>query len=79
MDNVVGFSNCKDYNKCDVVDCEDAILVDDYMENLKLWTSKGGISIKFSDKGKDYDIMSIDNLGLLIDKYDEINKMINRD
>lgn len=69
----------KIFNKCDVVDCENAILVDDYMENLKLWSSKGGISIKFSDKGKDYDIMSIDNLGLLIDKYDEISKMINRD
>ena len=69
----------KKYNKCDVVDCKNAILVDDYMENLKLWSSKGGISIKFSDKGKEYDIMSIDNLRLLIDKYDEISKMINRD
>ena len=69
----------KKYSKCDVVDCKNAILVDDYMENLKLWSSKGGISIKFSDKGKEYDIMSIDNLGLLIDKYDEISKMINRD
>ena len=49
------------------------------MENLRLWSSKGGISIKFSDRGKEYDIMSIDNLRLLIDKYDEISKMINRD
>ena len=59
-----------------VVDCNNSVLVDDYMGNLELWQSKGGIPIKFSDKGKEYDIMSINSLNMLIDKYDEIKKMI---
>ena len=67
----------RDIDKCDVVDCENAILVDDYMGNLELWKEKGGFSIKFSDKGKEYDIMSISSLDMLIDKYDEINNEIN--
>lgn len=66
----------RDKNKCDVVDCKNAILVDDYMGNLELWHKKGGIPIKFSDKGKEYDFMSISDLGMLITKYDEIKELI---
>ena len=66
----------RDIDKCDVVDCDNSVLVDDYMGNLELWQSKGGIPIKFSDKGKEYDSMSINSLNMLIDKYDEIKKMI---
>ena len=76
LDNVKLITVIKGVNKCEVVDCENAVLVDDYMGNLELWQSKGGIPIKFSDKGKEYDIMSINSLNMLIDKYDEIKKMI---
>ena len=71
------FVNKKD-NKCDVVDCENAILVDDYMGNLELWENKGGIPIKFSTTGKKYQCMSIDNLGTLLEKYDEIKVIVEK-
>ena len=66
----------REIDKCDAVDPTDSVLVDDYMGNLELWISKGGIAIKFSDKGKKYDIMSISSLNMLIDKYDQIKKMV---
>jgi hypothetical protein len=64
-------------NKCDVVDCKNAILVDDYMGNLELWNDKGGISIKFSDKGKKNKFISVSSLDMLLSKYDEIKEMID--
>lgn len=63
-------------NKCDIVNCKNTILVDDYMNNLELWYEKGGIPIKFSDKGKKCKFMSITSLDMLIDKYDEIEKLL---
>lgn len=69
------YVNKKD-NKCDVVDCKNTILVDDFTGNLDLWQAKGGIPIKFSTTGKKYQYMSIDNLGTLIEKYDEISKIV---
>lgn len=71
------YVNKKD-NKCDVVDCKDAILVDDFTGNLDLWHQKGGICIKFSTTGKKYEYMTIDNLGTLIEKYNEINKLVEK-
>lgn len=64
-------------NKCDVVDCKNAILVDDYMGNLNLWHAKGGIAVKFSDKGKNYEYITISSLDMLIDKYREIGDLIS--
>ena len=72
--NVI-YVNKKD-NKCDVVDCQSAILVDDFMGNLDLWEEKGGIPIKFSTTGKSYKCMSIDNLGILLEKYDDIKSLL---
>ncbi len=66
----------KKYNKCDIVDAHNAILVDDYMGNLEKWEEKGGIPIKFSTTGKKYECISIDSLELLIDKYEEIKRKI---
>ncbi len=66
----------KGINKCDVVDCYNAILVDDYMNNLELWYEKGGIPIKFSDNGRKCKFMSIKNLGELVDRYEEIEKLL---
>lgn len=43
----------KKINKADFVDPKGAILVDDYLPNLKYWYEKGGIPIKFSDSGKE--------------------------
>lgn len=63
-------------NKCDAVLCKNAILVDDYMGNLELWDAKGGIAVKFSDKGKKYKFMTIDRLDMLISNYDEIMNLV---
>ncbi len=60
----------KKFNKCDVVDCRNAILVDDYMGNLTLWNDKGGIPVKFSDKGRECEFMVVTNLGEIINLYD---------
>lgn len=43
----------KRIDKCDFVNPINSILIDDYIENLKKWQAKGGISIKFSDKNKE--------------------------
>lgn len=43
----------KRIDKCDFVNPINAILIDDYIENLEKWQAKGGISIKFSDKNKE--------------------------
>lgn len=64
----------KNIAKCDVVEAKDAILVDDFMGNLKLWQEKGGIPVKFSTTSKKYDIISIHNLAELNSRYDEIIK-----
>lgn len=66
----------KRLEKCDVVDCKNAILVDDYMGNLTLWEEKGGIPVKFSTSGKRYDYISISSLDMMLDKYEEIMKLI---
>lgn len=71
------YVNKKD-NKCDVVDCKNTILVDDFTGNLDLWHQKGGISIKFSTTNKKYEYMTIDNLGTLIEKYNEISKLVDK-
>ena len=62
--------------KCDVVDCKNAILVDDYMGNLELWDQKGGIAVKFSDKGNKYKFITVSDLLMLFSKYDEIKTLI---
>ena len=63
--------------KYQVVDCRNAILVDDYTKNLTLWEENGGISVKFSIAEKDNAYMTINDLGILIDKYEEFIKLIN--
>lgn len=63
-------------NKCDVVDCKNSILVDDYMGNLELWNAKGGIAVKFSDKGKIYNFITISSLDMLFDKYNNFCELI---
>ena len=66
----------RDLNKCDVVDCKNKVLVDDYMGNLELWYEKGGVPVKFSDKGKKYNYMTITSLSEMLDKYDEIVELV---
>lgn len=63
-------------NKCDAVDCKNTILIDDYMGNLELWYEKGGIPIKFSDKGKKYNYMTIISLIEVLEKYEELTELI---
>lgn len=42
----------KGTEKADAVDPRGAILVDDFLPNLKVWKKGGGMPIKFSDSGK---------------------------
>ena len=64
----------KQIDKCDAVDSEGAILVDDFYRNLQKWQAKGGIPVKFSDSDKKYDCVTItDLLDLLgIDFYSKV-------
>lgn len=59
----------KDISKTKMVHTEGAILVDDYVNNLKEWEENGGIPIKFSTSlnGKGYKV--IDKLDNLIDMF----------
>lgn len=52
----------KTIDKNIMVNSKDAILIDDYLPNLVLWQSSGGISIKFSDSNKPCQFIKITNL-----------------
>ena len=43
-------------NKCDVVNAEGNVLIDDKLVNLDSWSDKGGISIFFNKDSNDTDI-----------------------
>jgi len=53
--------------KADYVDPEGAILVDDFSPNLEYWEEKGGISVKFSDSGKECSYIIITDLLQLLE------------
>lgn len=57
----------KNIEKTKIVNAKQAILIDDYTENLKEWEEAGGIGVRFSLKlnGKGYPV--IDNLEQIID------------
>ena len=58
----------KSLNKCELVNAKDAILIDDYSGNLRLWEKEGGIGVRFSTE--------LDAKGFLcIDKIDDILNM----
>lgn len=57
----------KNIAKADFVDPEGAILVDDFSPNLEYWEEKGGISVKFSDSGKECPYIIITDLLQLLD------------
>lgn len=59
----------KEINKCDMVNCKDAILIDDYSYNLDLWLEKGGIPVKFSDNNRDSNYLKITKLDQIIDLF----------
>ena len=59
----------KEINKCDIVNPKNAILIDDYLGNLDLWSDKGGIDIKFSDSNKKCKYPSITKLDQIIDMF----------
>lgn len=57
----------KEFSKTEVVNPKDAILIDDYTENLKEWKEKGGIGIKFDDKKRIHEFPVITSLEELND------------
>lgn len=65
--------------KWDAVDCKDAILVDDYSENLYDWEEHGGIAIKFTQKNKQYDFMTINSLETLLTEYKKIKQKVEKE
>ena len=56
----------KEIRKADAVDPKGNILVDDFLGNLDYWHEKGGISIKFSDSGKECIYQTITDLSELL-------------
>lgn len=52
----------KEFSKTEVVNPKDAILIDDYTENLKEWKEHGGIGIKFSKHRREHEFLLITNL-----------------
>jgi len=57
----------KPLSKTKMVRAKDAILVDDYTKNLKEWEKEGGIGIKFTQKPKESEFMTIDCLNQLLE------------
>ena len=56
----------KEIRKADAVDPKGNLLVDDFLGNLDYWHEKGGISIKFSDSGKECIYQTITDLSELL-------------
>lgn len=59
----------KEIKKADYVNPTNCILVDDYSPNLDYWQEKGGIPVKFSDSGKEYNYPVITDLLELINLF----------
>lgn len=57
----------KSIDKCDMINPNGAILVDDFIPNLEKWKEKGGIPVKFSDSGKECDFLTITDLMELLE------------
>ena len=64
----------KQLEKTEMVHSKDAILVDDYSGNLKVWESRGGIPIKFSKEKEETSFKTITKLDQLIDIFGEYYK-----
>ncbi len=67
LPNVKVISVPKGTKKADAVDPKGNILVDDFLPNLDYWHEKGGISIKFSDSGKECIYQTITDLSELLE------------
>ncbi len=67
LPNVKVISVPKGTKKSDAVDPKGNILVDDFLPNLDYWHEKGGISIKFSDSGKECIYQTITDLSELLE------------
>ena len=52
----------KEFSKTEVVNAKDAILVDDYTENLKEWKEHGGFGIKFDEHARVHEFPVITSL-----------------
>ena len=52
----------KEFSKTEVVNPKDAILIDDYTENLKEWKEHGGVGIKFDDHARVHEFPVITSL-----------------
>ena len=66
----------KDRNKSDAVLARGAVLVDDFTDNLDLWNEALGVSVKFSNKDKEYNYIRIDSLDKLIDIFPKLETLV---
>lgn len=57
----------KKISKTEMVHSENAILIDDYADNLREWQSAGGIGIRFSTKLNGKGFLVIDHLDQILD------------
>ena len=59
----------KEISKTLMIHTKDAILIDDFSGNLKIWAEEGGISIKFSQKPKKSVYKTISDLREIINMF----------
>lgn len=57
----------KDIRKDEIVHAKDAILIDDYAGNLRLWEQAGGIGVRFSTKLNDKGFLCIDKIDQILE------------
>ena len=66
----------RDVNKCDVVNARGSILVDDFSDNLDLWSKSFGIPVKFSLKNKNYNYITVSSLDKLIELFPKLELLV---
>lgn len=59
----------KQIEKTEMVHSKDAILVDDYSGNLRIWKTKGGIPVRFSKELEKGDFVTINKLDEVIELF----------
>lgn len=74
FDDITIILTPKKIEKTDMVHAKDAILVDDYSGNLRIWKGKGGIPIRFNSELEVGEFKTINSLEQLIEIFGENNE-----
>lgn len=67
FDDITIIACPKELSKTKMVHAKDAILIDDYSENLREWKAAGGIPVKFSPTKKTTEFLCVDRIDQVLD------------